>query len=73
MAKQQYLADTLQKLIQSGKYFNNGTINFDGIAEELREFYSRVISTVVLSNSAGVHKPTLESPIYPLAIPLATI
>ena len=35
MTKQQYIADTLQKLIQSGKYFNNGTINFDGIAEEL--------------------------------------
>lgn len=35
MTKQQYLADTLQKLIQSGKYFNNGTINFDGISEEL--------------------------------------
>jgi hypothetical protein len=35
MAKQQYLADTLQKLIQSGKYFNNGSINFDGIAREI--------------------------------------
>jgi len=35
MTKQQYLADTLQKLIQSGKYFNNGSINFDGIAREL--------------------------------------
>lgn len=35
MTKQQYLADTLQKLIQSGKYFNNGSINFDGIAEAL--------------------------------------
>jgi hypothetical protein len=35
MTKEQYLADTLQKLIQSGKYFNNGSINFDGIAREL--------------------------------------
>ncbi len=35
MTKQQHLADTLQKLIQSGKYFNNGSINFDGIAREI--------------------------------------
>lgn len=35
MTKQQYLADTLQRLIQSGKYFDNGSINFDGIAKEL--------------------------------------
>ena len=35
MTKEQYLADTLQKLIQSGKYFNNGTINFDGMARAI--------------------------------------
>ena len=35
MTKQEYLANTLQKLIQSGKYFDNGSINFDGIAREL--------------------------------------
>lgn len=35
MTKQEYLANTLQKLIQSGLYFDNGSINFDGIAREL--------------------------------------
>lgn len=35
MTKQEYLANTLQKLIQSGKYFDSGSINFDGIAGEL--------------------------------------
>ena len=35
MDKQKYIANTLQKCIQSGKYFNNGTIDFDGIAREL--------------------------------------
>jgi hypothetical protein len=37
MDKQKYIANTLQKCIQSGKYFNNGTIDFDGIAKELLE------------------------------------
>ena len=32
---QKHIANTLQKCIQSGKYFNNGTIDFDGIAKEL--------------------------------------
>ena len=32
---EKHIANTLQKCIQSGKYFNNGTIDFDGIAKEL--------------------------------------
>lgn len=35
MNKETYVADVLQKCIQSGKYFDNGTINFDGIAREI--------------------------------------
>lgn len=32
---EKHIANTLQKCIQSGKYFNNGTIDFDGIAKEI--------------------------------------
>ena len=32
---EKHIANTLQKCIQSVKYFNNGTIDFDGIAKEL--------------------------------------
>jgi hypothetical protein len=35
MNKEAYVADVLQKCIQSGKYFNNGSIDFDGIAKEI--------------------------------------
>jgi hypothetical protein len=37
---EKHIANTLQKCIQSGKYFNNGTIDFDGIAKELLQAIS---------------------------------